>query len=272
MNTARLGAAFVCTLSACLLSAPGQASAPAPLPRAHAHNDYEHARPLFDALDQGFCSVEADIYLIEGQLLVAHDRGKVSKERTLQRLYLDPLQERARENQGRVYPNGPSVILLIDLKSEGAATYTALRNVLQSYAPILTRFERGKMESNAVTVIISGNRPRQLMAAETVRFAAYDGRPEDLDGSAPSDFIPLISEDWKKLFKWRGEGPFPEAERRRLRELVDKAHQQGRKIRFWGTPDRPAAWRELYESGADLLNTDDLSGLRAFLVGQASRP
>ena len=29
-----------------------------PVRRAHAHNDYEHKRPLLDALDQGFCSVE----------------------------------------------------------------------------------------------------------------------------------------------------------------------------------------------------------------------
>jgi len=32
-----------------------------PLIPAHAHNDYLHARPLLDALDHGFCSVEADI-------------------------------------------------------------------------------------------------------------------------------------------------------------------------------------------------------------------
>src|SRR5689334_23371364 len=69
-----------------------------PLRRAHAHNDYEHKRPLFDALDNGFCSIEPDIYLIEGQLLVAHDRDEVSPERTLQRLYLDPLRARIKEN------------------------------------------------------------------------------------------------------------------------------------------------------------------------------
>ena len=47
---------------------------PKPLIQAHSHNDYEHQRPLLDALDCGFCSVEADIYLVEGKLLVAHDR------------------------------------------------------------------------------------------------------------------------------------------------------------------------------------------------------
>lgn len=42
---------------------------PKPLIQAHSHNDYEHARPLFDALDLGFCNVEADIYLVDGKLL-----------------------------------------------------------------------------------------------------------------------------------------------------------------------------------------------------------
>ena len=44
-----------------------------PLPQAHAHNDYEHDRPLRDALDPGFTSVEADVWLVDGKLLVAHD-------------------------------------------------------------------------------------------------------------------------------------------------------------------------------------------------------
>jgi len=67
---------------------------PKPLVNAHAHNDYEHARPLLDALDRGFCSVEADVWLVDGQLLVAHDRGKAKPGRTLQALYLDPLRAR----------------------------------------------------------------------------------------------------------------------------------------------------------------------------------
>lgn len=82
------------------------AFAQTPLPNAHAHNDYEHARPLLDALDHGFCSVEADIYLVDGALLVAHDRKDVKPERMLQSLYLDPLRERVKTNNGRVYPNG----------------------------------------------------------------------------------------------------------------------------------------------------------------------
>src|SRR3954467_12818887 len=81
--------------------APSSAqNSPTPLTRVHAHNDYEHKRPLFDALEHGFCSVEADIYLVDGQLLVAHMRSQVKPERTLEKLYLDPLQERVKQNGG----------------------------------------------------------------------------------------------------------------------------------------------------------------------------
>src|SRR5438034_4524920 len=85
----------------------GPATKVVPLSHGHAHNDYEHKRPLFDALDNGFCSVEADIYLVNGQLLVAHERFQAKPEKTLQSLYLDPLRERVKKNGGRVYPNGP---------------------------------------------------------------------------------------------------------------------------------------------------------------------
>src|SRR5688500_18169484 len=54
------------------------------LPNAHSHNDYEHKRPLLDALANGFTSVEADIYLVEGLLLVAHDRKDVDRRKTLE--------------------------------------------------------------------------------------------------------------------------------------------------------------------------------------------
>src|SRR5258707_15379524 len=108
-----------------------------PIKRAHAHNDYEHKRPLFDALDQGFCSVEADIFLVDGTLLVGHTILDLKKERTLQKLYLDPLRERVKANGG-AHKNGPPFWLLIDVKSEAKPTYAALSKVLEQYADILT--------------------------------------------------------------------------------------------------------------------------------------
>src|SRR5438876_12079434 len=101
------------TFAAFLLLLVGCAAEPTPLIHAHAHNDYEHPRPLFDALDCGFCSIEADVYLIDGQLVVAHDVDKAVSSRTLEKLYLKPLRDRVQHHGGRVYRGGPSVTLLV---------------------------------------------------------------------------------------------------------------------------------------------------------------
>lgn len=241
-----------------------------PLPRAHAHNDYEHERPLLDALERGFGSVEVDVYLVDGALLVAHDLEDVDPSRTIQSLYLDPLVAWIDRNQGVVHPDAPPLVLLVDIKSEAEATYGAIRDVLKGYSAILTRFENGKMHEGAVTAIISGNRPREMMKAEPVRWAAYDGRLEDLENHSNegADFIPLISSNWNQIASWYGVGELDESARKKLTDVIRQTHEQGRKIRFWATSNNPVVWEVLYEAGVDYLNADDLEGLQTFLLGR----
>jgi glycerophosphoryl diester phosphodiesterase len=240
-----------------------------PLLHAHAHNDYERPRPLLDALAQGFCSIEADVHLVNGKLLVAHDLKGTKPERTLEALYLEPLRQRAQQNGGRIYRNGPTIMLLVDVKSDAAPTYLVLDQVIKQYADLLTRFENTPTEK-AVTVIISGNRARDLVAKQKIRYAALDGRLTDLEAADGPGIIPLISDDWKAHFKWRGEGALPSDEEQKLRKIVTQAHSQGRKVRFWGTPDRVEFWKALSSAGVDLINADDLSGLRTFLLSNMS--
>ncbi|WP_188191316.1 phosphatidylinositol-specific phospholipase C/glycerophosphodiester phosphodiesterase family protein [Nonomuraea sp. SYSU D8015] len=253
-----------------LTSLPAAADRAEPLPRAHAHNDYEHERPLFDALDHGFTSVEADIYLVDGELRVGHDPEDLRPGRTLQSLYLDPLAQRVREGHGRVFPRSRQQLqLLVDIKNNGAATYTELDKVLGAYRKMLTAYHKGKVKPGAVTVVISGDRPRDLMAAQERRYAFYDGRMSDLGQGNPS-LIPLISDNWTNHFTWRGEGDMPAAERDKLRRIVAAAHRDGQRVRFWATPDaagpaREAIWRELVAADVDHINTDDLAGLQQFL-------
>ena len=253
------------SLSLLLCIASLGAAESTPLLRAHAHNDYEHPRPLLDALDCGFGSIEADIYLVNGQLLVAHNLKDVKPERTLAALYLDPLRERVKQNAGRVYRGGPTITLLIDVKSEAAATYAALHETLKTYAPMLTAFRDGVATPGAITVIVSGARAPAAMAAQPLRYAAMDGRIEDLAGKNPPAFAPLVSDDWRKVFAWRWTGPMPVEDAQKLKTLVAQAHAQGRRLRFWNTPDTPEVWRLLFDAGVDLINTDHLPELAAFL-------
>ena len=242
-----------------------------PLLHAHAHNDYLHDRPLLDALDHGFASVEADVFLVGDKLCVAHEAGKIAADRTLQSLYLDPLRRRVQDNDGRVYRGGSRFLLLIDLKTAAEPTYRRLHEILAGYQDMLTTFDSQGRKDKAVTVIVSGNRPLELMRSQPVRYAGYDGRLTDLDSDLPGDVIAMISDQWVKHFTWMGDGAMPAGEQQKLSDIVRKAHAQGRLVRFWATPDAPtpareAVWRELLSAGVDVLNTDDLKGLQEFLL------
>jgi hypothetical protein len=236
-----------------------------PLSRAHAHNDYRHARPLLDALDHGFCSVEADIFLVGGELRVGHSRFELRKGRTLEKLYLKPLSERVRKNGGRVYKDGPRFTLLVDIKTDGAAVYVELDKLLTRYADVISGTANGKHRPAAIDVIISGDRPKAEIAADKTRFCGIDGRLSDLDSKQPADLLPLISDRWTSHFKWRGKGPMPAAEKEKLQQIVKKSHAAGRRVRFWATPESPALWKELSAAGVDLINTDRLADLQKFL-------
>ena len=247
------------------------ASKPIPLLRGHAHNDYQHAQPLCDALARGFTSIEVDIHLIDGQLLVAHDKQDVRSDRTLQSLYLNPLRERISQHGGRVYPGGPPITLLIDIKSDAESTYVVLRDVLNQYMEILTTYGPDGRQEGALVAIISGNRPLEIMKTETIRCAACDGRAEDLDSVAPASLIPLISDRWSALFTWKGDSTMPTEEQQNLIDFINTAHSNGRRVRFWATPDdssqaRYEVWRELIAADVDFINTDDLQGLQQFLI------
>ena len=249
---------------ALLLLALTSAAAEVPcLPGAHAHNDYLHKRPLLDALDQGFCSVEADIHLVNGKLLVAHDPEEINPARTLEDLYLRPLKERFAGANRR-----GEFALMIDFKTEAESTYTALRELLKKYSGMLTVFRPNGIETNAVTIVISGNRPINTLSKEPVRYAAIDGRLPDLETKPPLSLVPWISDNWTKHFTWRGEGEFPDVERKKLERWVKQAREQGRKIRFWAVPDQRRGWSELRRAKVDLINTDKLAELRAFLISE----
>jgi hypothetical protein len=238
-----------------------------PLPRAHAHNDYHHRRPLHDALDNGFCSVEADVFLEKGELRVGHFHWLLRKGRTLESLYLEPLAKRVRANGGSVYPQKTRFILLVDIKQDGDAVYPVLDKLLERYRDILTGHEDGRFTERAVTVVLSGGSPRRLVEEDATRYCAIDGRPPDLGTDTPATLVPLVSDSWKGHFQWRGRGEFPAEERERLADFAARAHRDGRLLRFWGAPDREEAWSALHEAGVDLINTDRLADLSTFLRG-----
>jgi len=258
---------FSCLCLILTLAGPLTVAQPGiPLP-AHSHNDYERPRPLFSALQLRFASVEADIYLVNDELLVGHDPQDLMPGRTLRNLYLEPLRLIVMRGAGQVYPETTTpLILLVDIKTEAEATYQALERALAPYERFLTRFTPEGTELGAVTVVVSGNRSRETMANQAERFSGYDGSLADLTaGNIDSNLMPLVSNNWDDVFTWRGGNAMPENERQQLTTLVELARENDVKLRFWNTPDIPPVWEVLYDAGVDLINADRIEALSEFL-------
>jgi glycerophosphoryl diester phosphodiesterase len=241
-----------------------------PLAGTHAHNDYLRRRPLLDALRYGYVSVEADVWAHDGALLVGHDAPDLLSGRTLRRLYLEPLAARVAALGAVHTGTNEPFQLVIEVKSDAAETYRLLEAELRDFDQMLTRYEGGRIVPGAVSVVLSGHCPRDLLAAAPVRHVACDGSFAELGDALPAHLIPLISEKLAWRFSWRGRGPMPPEERERLRRFVAQAHAEGRRVRFWGVPARPArvrraVWRELREAGVDYLDSDKLRSLSRFL-------
>ena len=242
---------------------PGSPQETVYLPRSHSHNNYDQRRPLVDALSRGFASIEVDVVLQDGELYVAHGAEDVTPGATptLTSLYLDPLREVVRANGGSVYgPADPPLQLLIDVKTEADETYAVLRRVLIRYADILTSWTDGRASLGAVSVVLSGNRAMELVERAPVRYVGIDGRIlDDREGVTP-DVMPLVSEDWERL------GPPVEEERlAAARSVVERMHSEGRKVRFWATPESEDLWRSLIAMDVDYIGTDDPERLEGML-------
>lgn len=238
------------------------------LKRAHSHNDYEQPRPLEDALSHRFASVEADVWLVGGDVLVSHDPFRFRG--SLRQLYLDPLQRRV-DQLGSVYGDGRPFYLWIDLKQGTRELRRALHTLLSRY-PMLSVFTDRTVIDRPVTVILTGDEWSKdaFMREYAERRATRDStRRSSMDppGSLTWSWYAL---NWRTYFNWRGFGPMPPRERERLAELVRQVHAGGRRLRFFGAPDLGAGWQALHSAGVDLIGTDDPAGLGEFLRARHS--
>jgi hypothetical protein len=234
--------------------------------RAHSHNDYEHTRPLQDALNAGFASVEADIYLVDGNLLVAHDRKDVRPERTLEALYLRPMNERI-QRSGSVQPGVSTFQLMIDIKANATDVLPVLERSLKPYERLLSHGSNSDYTPGAIEIVLSGDRPIRQLAARRERNIFIDARIEDLKSPQPGVYR-MVSEAWLSHIPWFGSGLISRKHREWLSDYVRRADDLGIKSRFWGLPDTPAGWRILDAAGVSWIGTDKLDACAAWMTAR----
>ena len=226
----------------------------------HAHNDYMHTRPLFEALESGFPSIEIDVFLHKNALIVSHTATGLDKKPDIEALYLKPIQKVIKENGGWVYKDHPGpVIFMIDIKTSGDDTYNKLKETLEKYKDILAVYHHDSIvKEGPIHILFSGNKPYEQLLKEYNSYATIDAEIKRLKESKYDAVITRYSDPWGTYFTWTGSGPMPTDEKARLDDLVSQAHKKGKDIRFYGAPDKETVWKELLDAHVDWINTDKL--------------
>lgn len=211
----------------------------------HSHNDYQQSVPFWNAFANGATSFEADIFLKNKQLFVAHDYNKITNSNTLKALYLNPIKT-ALENK---YLTHKKLILLVDIKSEAKTTLTEFIKVLNTYPSII--------KNKNIQIIISGNRPKATEYANYPDFIYFDF--QELGTEINSEIwtkIAMVSLNFKRFSEWNGKGRLTHTDEKKITAILKKAKKTNKPFRFWASPDSKRAWRTLSDMGVDIINTD----------------
>jgi hypothetical protein len=182
---------------------PSVAGAPiTPLEHAHAHNDYLNSDPAHGAMTLGYTSMEADVWLHDGTLMLCHsyegntckdDLGQTEPPAPFVATYLDRISTWVQAYGGRVYQNyNQPIYLLVEIKCAskqiaGADTCTdddthptpagspnnplnvlsAIQNALQPYHGMLYSWSQAAGPAwGPVQVVITGGHNGQAYASQ----------------------------------------------------------------------------------------------------------
>ena len=219
--------------------------------------------PLAEALAHRFHSIEADVWLIDNALRVAH-RGDDIKG-TLNELYMAPLAKRIAEH-GSVYDDGLTFYLWIDIKHWHPNLGSILFQELQTLST-LTQYGSNGIREGPISIVLTGNEQmkKALVSGCDPCIVTRDSNRFRFD-DPPADHRWLwYSLRWHDLFNWTGDAEPAPGLRDELQQLVEKIHEKGRRVRFYGVPDNIYSWQVAWEAGVDLINTDRLQSLADYL-------
>lgn len=227
-------------------------------PFIHSHNDYQQAKPLTNAIKQKVFALEADVYLTNRGLVVAHDKKDTATAATLEALYLQPIIRLFKKHKGRISKNKTySPVLMIDVKENGAAAITALVELIMLQPAVFNR----SVNPKAVQLVISGDRGKIADWLTYPYPIFFDGRPTEIYTDATLHRVAFISASYSNYVTAKDSTT-------RIQELANKVHAQNKLLRLWAIPDTAAHWKQLYELGVDIINTDKVEECRRFFMKQ----
>ncbi|MEO7214220.1 alkaline phosphatase [Mucilaginibacter sp.] len=249
----------VCAVTMTLSQTANSQIKPYTVANAHSHNDYKNSIPFYRAYEKGFGSIEADVFAVNGRLLVAHDKRDTAASRSLQNLYLTPLAEKLKRNPHR------QLRLLIEIKQDHKAVLSLVMQELKPFAEYIS----SPGHPGNLSIVMTGAVPPPAEILNYPDWITFD--VDHLNGFTPQQWqrIGLVSFPLGRYVRWNGKGVLNSKEIARVKGAIDSVHQAGKMIRFWESPDTKSSWLALMRLGVDVIGTDKIEELGDFLNKKA---
>ncbi len=228
----------------------------------HSHNDYLKPHPLTTAIDNKAYSIEADVFLVRENLLVAHSLRERRSGKTLQSLYIDPIVKLFKLYKGRISADTAyKTTLMIDIKQEGPLV---LKELVALFDPLRNYFDRS-VNPYAVQIVISGDRGPVSEWNNYPSYILFDGRPFEQYSPGQALRLGMMSDNYFNYLVERTN----RGDTARIRSVLETAHQYKVPFRFWGAPDSEDTWVFLKRYGVDIINTDRIADCRIYFQQQS---
>ena len=217
----------------------------------HSHNDYTRTAPFWEAYSQHCRSIEADVFLHEGELLVGHEVEDLKPENSFLRMYVDPIVRTFRANGGKMWTGSDDrLMLLVELKSATEPTLSEVVKLLEQFPDVFCA-------ADGVQIAITGNTPSKEHFLDYPVWVGFDGDIRETYTWAQLERVALVSNSFRMFAKkWNGKGRMIDSELEAVTAAIEKVHSWGKPIRFWEAPEGTSAYFTFWKLGVDIINTD----------------
>lgn len=236
------------------------------LPASHAHNDYNKCRkPLINALELGFQSIEVDVFYYNSHLKIAHVPFLLGCRPDLEKLYFEPLLHYLESKE-----TNTCITLMIDIKNKKDLVYSKLKDLVQKYEHLLSYYDKRNdlMVKRKVKLLISGQKPYEKILNDTVTYLFLDGNPGDENRIDPN-LMPRISRSFRSYFRTKNK-----KDSKVWAEIAKKTEvlkEKNISFRFWAVPNNKKIWEKLLESGVSWINVDQLKKYQSFCISNSTQ-
>lgn len=227
----------------------------------HSQNDYNQSAPFYKAWSQKANSLDVNVFLHKGKLIVGNDCSKLDENETFEQFYLIPIQQMFKINNGRLWKDSEnSMQIFVKFQSDPEASICVLDSLINIYRNCFD----SRINKFAAEIVITGNKPDKESFCNINDIFSFDGDIDILYDNNQLERIALFSDDFKKYSYWNGKGSLISADLEKINSTILKAHKSGKPIRFWNAPEGITAYYTFYNLGVDYFSTEHIEDCVSF--------